>query len=347
MNNVKRIIAAGLVGTAVISTGVVASAATYEENLQSALKAAKVPDSLATQLTSLASAYNLSEEEGKKLQAIADSAIQKTANYSTNDIYNDKDGILTDLQVNEKAELETLLHVTITGSPSTGVAVFKKDATTGKNTKIFELSVSDAKSLLKGSGMSRDGAKSMIPSLVAYMVADDKKATVPSEGGSQGGNEGGNQGGNQGGNEGTASTTPDEKDNNVLDTNLREKLNKKLDAIVAPDSWTAEQKQAFEKAKDAISKLINGEFTDADLAAARALVDKLPNGSVKDELLAILDEIDAKAKPVSSANPGNGENTKPGTTAKTATNFGNVAVAGLGLMTVAGAVFVISKKKIC
>ena len=343
MNNVKRIIAAGLVGTAVISTGVVASAKTYEEQLQESFKAAKVPDDLAAQLTSLASAYTLTEEEGKQLQAIADSAVADTANYTTADIYNDKDGVLSKLQRKQKVQLERLLNVTIVGSPSTGVSVYKGDS----DEPIFELSVESAKSLLKGSGMSRDGATSIVPSLVSYMTAENKKGEIPS-----------------------TPDTPDTPDTPATETpdtpfapgdsTTTQEYIDAVNKLEAGKDWNDEQVKALADIKTLVADMLANGFTLDQLNQAEALLAKLPTDSEQYKTLkATIDylktyqnnngqtagDAQVEATKTPSNNNNNGSATS-GSTAKTATNFGNVAVAGLGLMTVAGTVFVISKKKI-
>ena len=345
MNNVKRIIAAGLVGTAVISTGVVASAKTYEEQLQESFKAAKVPDDLAAQLTSLASAYTLTEEEGKQLQAIADSAVADTANYTIDDIYNDKDGVLSKLQRKQKVQLERLLNVTIVGSPSTGVSVYKGDS----DKPIFELSVESAKSLLKGSGMSRDGVTTIVPSLVSYMTAENKKGEIPDTPDPKPTPDP----------DKPATETPDTPFTPGDSTTTQEYIDA-VNKLEAGKDWNDEQVKALADIKTLVADMLANGFTLDQLNQAEALLAKLPTDSEQYKTLkATIDYLktyqnnngqtagDAQVEATKTpSNNNNNDSATSGSTAKTATNFGNVAVAGLGLMTVAGTVFVISKKKI-
>lgn len=323
MNNVKRIIAAGLVGTAVISTGVVASAKTYGEDYAEAVSKSSIPDSIKTEM-------------GKYL---ADNKLDKTQADDLKYYMGEVRKILGDRS--SMAELSKLTDAEqgeLTSNGTNALAVvglvpkpYKSEKrveiwTQGRNgQKILDLSFDDAKALGQ---VKQEELDSILDKAVA-MTQNGADTVIP-------------------GTETSSTGTPSGKDD---DKDKKEELNKKLDAIEAPENWTAEQKEAFNNAKDALKKLINN-YSDDDFEAAKALIEALPDGPEKDKLLNLLKEIKPSKNPDSTnENPGSpngptGNSSNPGKTAKTATNFGNVAVAGLGLMTVAGTVFVISKKKI-
>lgn len=115
----------------------------------------------------------------------------------------------------------------------------------------------------------------------------------------------------------------------------------KLDADT---TISATDKTAIKAAADLIKKAI-GSLSVADYDAAKAAIEALPDSQYKTDLLAALNAT-LKKVPATLIGGTDAIATTPTTLAKTATNNGNVAVAGLAMIAVAGTVFFVSKKKI-
>ncbi|MDD5793897.1 MAG: hypothetical protein PUD42_03890 [Clostridiales bacterium] len=356
MNNVKRIIAAGLVGTAVISTGVVASAEeaqlSPQQKLQAIMAQNGVNDALQQKLLKIADVKVLNDAEAEKILNNVNTILDayESHNYSFKELQNDKDAFTAVQKAGQKAG--NTLGLTYTTADGV-YSIFDED-----DNLVASFTKSEFGGLL---GTTEEAKKeqianlksSIMPELTTYMklsVADRTK--VPEK-----------------------PITPDPKPTPTPDTPATETpdtpftpgdsttTQEYVDAVnklEAGKDWNDEQVKALEDIKKLVTDMLENGFNLDQLNQAEALLAKLPADSEQYKTLkATIDYLktyknndgqtagDAQVEATKTpSNDNNSGSATSGTTAKTATNFGNVAVAGLGLMTVAGTVFVISKKKI-
>lgn len=365
MNNVKRIIAAGLVGTAVISTGVVASAKTYDEQLQETMDAYKVPANLQGKLKGFADKHVIkdsfdedgnivkAEVKAQNIQTAVDNALALLAkhNNSVTELKKNKEDFET-IQ-GYKTPIEDALGVTVVLGSDSSISVTNKK-TGEKELVLTKDEMVDAKVQMGGDYSAFAKA---VPDLLVYMQVPTANRGDEIPGSDEPGDKPGDKPGDEpGGNPSTGTPGGNKKPADEEQGHEKERQDV-LDGVNAIKSDDA----AINEAKDKVLKILNDRScTLDDLKAAKALVEALPDGPEKDALLKAITYIEkyykfpdgttagtALVEATKTPSTDNNNNANSGTTAKTATNFGNVAVAGLGLMTVAGAVFVISKKKIC
>lgn len=352
MNNVKRIIAAGLVGTAVISTGVVASAeeVTYKDAALKALKDAGVPDNYAADAVSACEKIVVDDAQAATLQNAITEALGAYNKYGKDGISKNQDGVQDHLQDIQK-DIEHDLNLTIKATTTDGIKINKY-----KGESLLVWSVDDIKKINSVADKNKLTSDDTINTVMDFAKQTDKNAVKP-------------------GQDPTPDPTPDPKPDPKPDKPATETpdtpftpgdsttTQEYVDAVnklEAGKDWTDEQVKALEDIKKLVTDMLENGFTLDQLNQAEALLAKLPADSEQYKTLkATIDylktyqnnngqtagDAQVEATKTPSNNNNNGSATS-GSTAKTATNFGNVAVAGLGLMTVAGTVFVISKKKI-
>lgn len=347
MNNVKRIIAAGLVGTAVISTGVVASAKTYGEDFNEKLEAAKFDGDCTAIIKSFLTTNKITKDQAEKL---------KTYKADARKIVGDKSSMeeLKQLTADEKSQIQKIAlkaanTLSLVGDYNTSTGILT--VTDMDDNPIAQLTLSQLKTIVTKDdatldglvdaavAMSENGATTVIPGTEDPEPTPDPKPTPDPDK--------------------PATETPDTPFTPGDSTTTQEYIDA-VNKLKAGENWTDEQVKALEDIKNLVTDMLANGFTLDQLNQAEALLAKLPTDSEQYKTLkATIDylktyqnnngqtagdaQVEATKTPSNNNNSGSATS---GTTAKTATNFGNVAVAGLGLMTVAGTVFVISKKKI-